>query len=348
MVEIQDTTKKAETTYDIGLGITSRCNARCKHCYSSSLGRQEDISLDLIQNLLSIIPVKSINLGTGEVGLHPCFEQIIEYILSNVSKVSITSNGLTLSRMSDDQLCRLHDVDISLDFPSAKKHDEFRGVRLFDLAIYQIDRCKKLGVKCSVATAVTSANIPYLLEMLSLVRTYDIALRLNLYKQVDAEYLTPNYEQFWNFFKVFFKYAKIVSCSEPILQVVLGMCHKEFQGSPCTHNSLRIRPNGQISRCVYLSGEENLYALEDHHILEKLNHIGHPKYIPVVCHRCKHVNYCQGGCESRRILTQGINMPDMYCPFIHGENIYIEPLIAEKDDSEDYIHSSYLCTLIVK
>lgn len=337
-----------QEVFDIGLGLTSRCNAKCPHCYSMGLGRSADLSLEVIRRLLDSLNVRSVNLGTGEVALHPEFQSVIHFLMDRVPRVSITSNGTTIQQMSDDDLRRMHDVDISLDFPRREQHDKFRGVRLFDLAISQIERCLNLGVRCSIATAVTHDNIGELEGMLELCRLYRIAFRLNLYKQTGPHNLTPSYSEFWSAFQSFFMEARLISCSEPILRVVLGLTDHGIGGSPCTMNSLRIKPNGTVSRCVYLSGNLKVDKVPQSELATRLLNLRHPTDIPRICLGCQYVAVCQGGCESRRLLLGDISSPDSYCPFAHGEELYITPLTAERADPDDYVHSSYLCTLIVQ
>lgn len=339
------------TSYNIGLGITSRCNAHCKHCYSHSLGRKQDLPFERIKHLVGSVNIKSVNLGTGEPGLHPDFTGIIDYLFMHVPEVSITSNGSTLAQMCDDRLTKFNDVDISLDFPDNRRHDSFRGLQIFDVAISQIKRCQALGVKCSIATAVTRANLKHLLELLQLARQWNTTLRLNLYKQTGPQWLLPRYQEFWEVFIPFFKTARIVSCSEPIFKVVLGLFSDQLKGSPCGYNSIRVRPDGKINRCVYLPGNNSIYVEQEgnnevdiHSVIKRLEH---PGRIPEECKNCPHVDVCQGGCESRRLLGTGLEKPEMYCPYLHGDNLHLEPIMEETADPHDYVHSYYLCTTIV-
>ena len=42
-------------------------------------------------------------------------------------KTSITSNGLSVQALDDERLKRFHSVELSLDFPTEREHDAFRG-----------------------------------------------------------------------------------------------------------------------------------------------------------------------------------------------------------------------------
>ena len=88
--------------YDFGIGLTNNCNFRCKHCYSSRK-KIYYIGFEKIRDLWDNIPIKSINFGTGESGLHPQFRKILAYIASKGIKTSLTTNGYTprLNKLAD-------------------------------------------------------------------------------------------------------------------------------------------------------------------------------------------------------------------------------------------------------
>lgn len=78
---------------------------------------------DLLFEMLARMPIHAVNLGTGESALHPDFERVVDTIVETGIELAVTSNGYSISRMSDDQLRGLHDVDLSLDFPGEGEHD---------------------------------------------------------------------------------------------------------------------------------------------------------------------------------------------------------------------------------
>jgi len=46
------------------------------------------------------LPVRSINLGTGENGMHPDFQPILTFLKSQPIKLTITSNGHSIAILS--------------------------------------------------------------------------------------------------------------------------------------------------------------------------------------------------------------------------------------------------------
>ena len=63
---------KASTAFALGLGLTNECNLACAFCYRDT-SRVDRLTLEQVRAVMARIPVRSVNLGTGENGLHPEF-----------------------------------------------------------------------------------------------------------------------------------------------------------------------------------------------------------------------------------------------------------------------------------
>ena len=117
--------------FSVGLGLTNECNLRCPHCYRPDMV-VDRLSLRDVQQVCESIPVRSLNLGVGENGLHPEYHAILDYAATSGIRTSITSNGLSIDVLPDDAVRRFHSVEVSLDFPTEREHDAFRdSVRAF-------------------------------------------------------------------------------------------------------------------------------------------------------------------------------------------------------------------------
>ena len=107
----------------VGIGLTNRCNLNCEHCYSRRMVAKE-IGVYEMQKILVAFPnLESTNFGTGESILNRQFEDIVNLLYSKGIRIAITSNGLSVNKMSDEALSKFEDVDLSLDFPTAELHD---------------------------------------------------------------------------------------------------------------------------------------------------------------------------------------------------------------------------------
>ena len=83
----------------LGIGLTSKCNLDCPHCYSKNLIK-DTITLSEVKQLLKKFPqLKKVNFGTGESILNPDLNKIIDYFYQNQIKIGLTSNGLTIAEV---------------------------------------------------------------------------------------------------------------------------------------------------------------------------------------------------------------------------------------------------------
>lgn len=295
---------------------------------------ERSINLQDAKVLLSTFPnLKSVNFGTGESILNGEFEKIVNYFYNNNIKLAITSNGLSIITISEEVLKKFKDVDISLDFPSAKFHNKWRGKSdLFEWAIKAIERCKKFKINISIASVLMANNYQYFGEFRKILDKYNIHLRINVYKAVNNSCFSPSYDEFWQAIKIISENYELVSCSEPILSVVT---EKVEHGSPCG-NSARVHPDGSISSCVYIKDGKSIDQFNE----EK-------KIVPEFCENCEYRERCVGGCYGRRLADGRAILPDMYCPIYNNKDI---PNIKfnKAKNCDNLIHSDYLCTIILK
>ncbi len=333
----------------LGVGLTSACTFSCRHCYSGGGDSPVEMDRDTLFRFLSACSVESINLGTGESCLYPGFHDILDELFRLNIPVALTTAGPSIEAMSDEEVRKLHDVDFSLDFPEREPHDNWRAEGAFDMVCRGIDRCRSLGVTASVAMCLMKQNASRMKDMCSLCGDLGVSLRVNAYKAVKGKEFEPDYDSFWHAMKTLFAEAKAVACSEPVVNAALAAYHRpgaEFpvKGSPCGVSSLRLRPGGEIMPCVYwdhspvtmekfLSGEMDLP-------------FGCDLHQPAFCDGCDWFDVCRGGCSGRRLYT-GRSQPDIYCFMKEGRRV---PQLARKPvlKGDDYIHASYLCTIIAE
>jgi len=87
----------------LGLGLTNECNLACAFCYRDPT-RTDRLSLDQVKAVMERLPVRSVNLGTGENGMHPDFKAILAYLRTKSVKLTITSNGHSVAVLEDNEL----------------------------------------------------------------------------------------------------------------------------------------------------------------------------------------------------------------------------------------------------
>src|SRR5208337_4061770 len=129
-----------DATITLGLGLTNECNRACAFFYRDPT-RTDRLSLDQVKSVMERLPVHSVNLGTGENGMHPDFKSILAYLRTQPVKLTITSNGHSVAVLQDDELGAFHDIEFSLDYPTQAEQDAQRGDGNWGVIHQQAKRC---------------------------------------------------------------------------------------------------------------------------------------------------------------------------------------------------------------
>src|SRR5713226_10690210 len=82
----RSTEAAAERRFALGLGLTNECNLACSFCYRDPT-RLDRLSLEQVRAVMKSLPVRSVNLGTGENGMHPDFSGLVNCLRSEPIKL---------------------------------------------------------------------------------------------------------------------------------------------------------------------------------------------------------------------------------------------------------------------
>src|SRR5262245_29154581 len=186
--------------FSVGIGLTNECNLRCPHCYRPDM-RLDSLTLHNIRQICDSIPVRSINLGVGENGLHPEYRAILAYLAASRIKTSITSNSASIQMLTDDEIKQFHSVEFSLDFPTEREHDAFRGEGNWRAVMAALERGAQLGVTVTVTAVMMCINYDKMALLARTAATAGANLRINVYQPSKTGRFTLTYEQFWDGFK---------------------------------------------------------------------------------------------------------------------------------------------------
>jgi len=308
--------KSTGNGFSVGLGLTNQCNLACAHCYRDT-GRIDRLSLDDVRSVCENVPVRSVNLGTGENGLHPEFHAILGYLRNRGTTIALTSNGYTAAVLSDEELRSFADLEFSLDFASEPEQDSWRGPGNWRLVLDQTARAMRLAVPVTIVAVMMRTNYDKLPEIGALAARHGASFRVNVYQAVKTDAFSLDYEQFWTGFQRLLESRPLAVCNEPIVRAILGF---EVAPGGCGRSTIRVTPKGDVLPCVYWP-KRNLGLAE----LERLGAgiVNSPAFlelnrIPRFCGSCPFVESCRGGCPSRRLLRGGLDLPDEFCPFATG------------------------------
>jgi MoaA/NifB/PqqE/SkfB family radical SAM enzyme len=208
--------------FSIGVGLTNECNLRCPHCYRPDMVIDR-LTLQGIQRVCDSIPVRSMNLGVGENGLHPDYHAILEFLANREIVTSITSNGLSTEVLTDAELQRFRSVEFSLDFPTEQEHDAFRGQGNWRTVLKALERCASLCVPVTITSVMMRINYGKLPELARLAGSFGANLRVNVYQPAKTDRFSVSYEQFWQGFTKLLASTRLVATTEPVLAAVLGI-----------------------------------------------------------------------------------------------------------------------------
>jgi radical SAM protein with 4Fe4S-binding SPASM domain len=306
-----------ETGISLGLGLTNECNLTCSFCYRDPT-RADRLSLDQVRSVMECLPVRSVNLGTGENGMHPDFKAILAYLQTRPVKLTITSNGHSVAVLEDDDLRSFHDIEFSLDYPTEAEQDAQRGAGNWELIHQQAERCVRLGVPVTVIAVMMKSNYLRLAEVARVAKRFDAPLRVNVYQSVRSDLYALTYEEYWTGFGKLFESTDVIVIGEPLVRAIAGL--PPLQGG-CGVGTVRVTPRATTQPCVYWPGSgEPLSDLLSAgvEILDSAP-FEQARTLPEACQSCDFRESCHGGCAGRRRLQGALLQPDFYCPIIRGE-----------------------------
>lgn len=364
---------------NIGWTLGNDCPCKCKHCYSFTVRKKgKNLTREIVDKVIEQIRklnVETVNLGGNE----PIFtngldvrKSMLPYILKELNKrkikVGITTSGISLialKNMYPECLKLLNDVDISLDSPFEKEHNENRGGDVYKYAIQALEICKENNIEsgiimCAMNWNFTKDRIDALLE---LAKKYDSNIRFNLIKPIQKEHfeLVPTKEQVLENYKYLFEKCDTVELSEPTLSGITN--NDKIKGCACGTYSMRINsitPDGKIpvSPCVYMHDYRVGDLLTDD-IFDIINseqfnafRIRKENYEKIEgCKDCKKADICRGGCFAMAYTYKKCETGerDLYArdPFCF-KDIVIDRNIHYKKGNKQLVHENYLCTWIGK
>ena len=326
----------------LGLGLTNECNLACAFCYRDPT-RTDRLSLDQVKAMMERLPVTSVNLGTGENGMHPDFKAILAYLQTKPLKLTITSNGHSVAVLDDEELRAFHDIEFSLDYPTQAEQDAQRGQGNWALIHQQAERCQKLNIPLTIIAVMMKSNYLRLVDVARVAQQFDAPLRLNVYQAVRSDIYALSYEEYWEGFRRLFAETDVIAIGEPLVRAMAGL--PRLRGG-CGVSTVRVTPRGTTQPCVYWPGSgEPLSDLicAGANILSSIP-FEQARTLPQTCHPCEFRESCQGGCAGRRRLQGALPEPDYYCPIIRGEHPRLEIRMAANRDLPK-LRSS--CTTVV-
>ena len=328
--------------------VTRRCNLHCRHCRAGAVDEAYDgeLSLDeaktLVDDITSIAKPILILTG-GEPLLCPWIWEIIPYAHARGLKPVIGTNATLIDEAMAARIAAagVPRVSVSLDFPTAAAHDDFRGVKgAFSAALRGIAALRKAGVEVQINTTVTKLNRHLLPEIHELAVKLDVQalhpfLLVPTGRGADlasVELAATEYEETLRWVAetqqtspLEFKPTDAPQYQRIVRQMGLEDCGRRGKGCLAGTGFCFVSHVGDVQPCGYFDlklgnvRKRSFSAIwRESPVLEDLRH---PERLKDKCGACEYKAVC-GGCRARALARTGDYLAEEpYCAHVPDQAI---------------------------
>ncbi len=321
--------------------LTHRCNARCRHCYSSSspdAPTANELStasaLHLIDELADA-GLLVLAFSGGEPMLRRDWATLVERAVRRGLSVNVGTNGSSITPRTADRIATLgiKSVTVSVDSHRPAVHDEFRQLPgLFDKAVRAIDLLSSRGVRVVVGFTPTRVNWRDGRGVIDLAREHG-AEAVNLSEYVPAgrgsidlalqpEELRSVLEDWIAWREELAGQITIIWHDCRVAMIVPAKDRRDYLGCGAGRLVGRILPDGAITPCVFLPTRIGTYPersfadiWSDDGLLARFRQ---RTAFTGNCGTCEHLHTC-GGC---RAVAYAYSQGD---PLAGDPHCWIEP-----------------------
>ncbi len=188
--------------YSAQIELTLRCNGKCPFCSIHSLPSSitsKDMTTKQIKNLIDQIAdlgVLALSFTGGEPTLRKDLPELIYHtgVIHNFMN-GMASNGYLLPKLlREDRLEGLDYILLSLDYPNAKLHDKWRGIKTFNKVIESIKLAYRNDIKPIISTVVMKDNIRFLGEMCELAEKLNASIEIYPCEDIIRNFSEKSYQ----------------------------------------------------------------------------------------------------------------------------------------------------------
>lgn len=330
----------------VSIELTSKCNLKCKHCYTDAgLQQEKELSKDemfkLIDELYSIEVGDLIYTG-GEPLCRPDIFEIAQYADEQDFSQTLSTNGTLIDMETTSKIARLgfSGVQVSIEGNEAQ-HDALTGVKgSYRKSLKALENLEREGIVCAVATTITSLNIEYIPSLIRKIYEETPACRIRLLKFLpmgrgenacDLEVSTEELKKLYSVIKEIEK--EIKAPFQISLADAFNAPFFDYPSHSCTagYSWCCITPEGYVIPCNYFSSPDVLKIIEADNVREK-KFIDIWKSSPLFqkfrnplnelegkCKTCVVAKECKGGCRAVSFsYTSSLFNMGPYCMYDGG------------------------------
>jgi radical SAM protein with 4Fe4S-binding SPASM domain len=297
--------------YYLTWNVTNSCNLKCEHCYANS-GTNTENELTTQEAIKMINQAKQLGVNFllftgGEPLRRKDLFSLIKYSKSRDITNFLATNGTLLTEDQLPDIKKYVDkVNISIDFPEADLHDNFRGVNgAFKKSIHAIKLLKSNNIPVSVSTTACNANIEHIESIIALCKDLDIPLNIKRLINIGRSEKSRLYFSKTEYFKLKKilkqnKYKK-VTYKDPMYNCEIEhVVEKKLGGCLAGIHILSITSTGDVQICTKVFQkidnirENSLIDIwRKNELLKKLRE----RELSGKCATCENILVC-GGCRA--------------------------------------------------
>lgn len=338
--DAQDTSK-APPLRLVAWEVTRSCNLACKHCRAEAHMEPYPGELDTPQAkaLIDTFPQVGnpvVIFTGGEPLLRPDIFELISYADSQGLRCVMAPNGtlITPENAKEIKAAGIQRCSISIDGPTAREHDQLRGVPgAFQQSMAGIEYLKSAGVEFQINTTVTKDNLDKFKDIFNLARDLD-AVAWHIFMLVptgrgadlrDQFISARQYEEVLNWFYDFRKTTDMhlkATCAPHYYRIMrqrareenVAVTRENFGLDAMSRGCLGgigfcfISHVGQVQPCGYLELDcGNIKTTPFPEIWQKSKHFNALRDISTYkgkCSQCEFHRVC-GGCRARAYTMSG-------------------------------------------
>ena len=188
--------------YSAQIELTLRCNGKCPFCSIHSLPESilgTDMTTEQIKYLideLANLGVLALSFTGGEPTLRKDLPELIYHtgVIHNFMN-GIATNGYLLPKLLKEYSMEgLDYILLSLDYPTADKHNKMRGIKVFDKIIESIHLANKRDIKVIISTVVMKDNIHLMDDICQLAENLGCSIEIYPCEDIIRDYPNISYQ----------------------------------------------------------------------------------------------------------------------------------------------------------
>ena len=297
------------------IGITSKCNLSCRHCYltkgQKNITVEKDKAVSLLETLASCGFVKLVYTH-GEIFLHQDWLEILKAGKELGFIQNVLTNGMLITKEIAEELGKLEisNIYLSLDSSVPEKHNCHRNS---EEAFQGMKKAVSLLIECAKTSSIGLITVIEESTIEELIPLYNTALQLGVKEHAFLTYhngVTPSSDFFSRLTVEFEKlliYAQGKDCTvvlhEPLVTSKLKHLYSKIDICGAGSEFLSIFPNGNVTPCNFIDDDlGNIYRDDFLAIVGSTRSwIDNVKNKALdECNSCTIFNDCKGGCLAYR------------------------------------------------